>query len=802
MSFKTLLRTNYDSGAVSLANSYGRCLEKLAKFRNHIVFSARCKKTGLIPPSLQIKSPVATERGKAIASRASRQFLNERLRVANYKVRQLEDELKWTELGLRRKLNTDDFTRLDKISKDHAQRTFIRVREHQKEKFERFALRTPSSQKGQPSTIKTIDRSRWVINKSSRQLTNGEQSVLQRGLNFAQNSRTLHKSEIIAGVEPALRKCKNTIAAEHARSLIASVMRNCKPLQSNITTQERQAIRSLKKDKELMILPADKGNATVVLDTTDYIDRANTILNNPPFKRVMKNPTTKNEKRINDTLKRLADKRSISKQLHESLRVPINGTRPPLFYGSVKIHKEHFPLRPIVSAIGSATYPMAKYVSRVLTPYVRGASSYIANTADFVQKLAEITIEEDETMVSFDVKSLFTNVPRKDAFQTISEIVTSDTTFSKSNELQSSAFLEILRVCLATTSFQFRDKHYELTDGLPMGSPASPTVANIFMAKLEEKALDTFKHRPKAWYRFVDDVFAVIKKRLVQELLTHLNAQHTSITFTVEHEEKGKLPFMDTLVHRIEGRLETSVYRKPTHTGRYLQFSSNHPDSAKRSVVDALFRRLNYVSLSEDEKQREERRIRMELSANGYPSTFVQKTLKRKKKKTQVDAGDGQQREGTACIPYVRGMSEQLQRILARVNIRTVMKPNKWKWKLMHHAKDVIPPLQDPGVVYALGCGDCNKVYVGETTRTAKQRTREHKCHTNAGHPELSAIAEHVHNTGHSMHWEAHIVAKEQSTTKRKVKEALIIHQIGREKTLNHNNGLELSKLWLDVIKP
>ena len=52
------------------------------------------------------------------------------------------------------------------------------------------------------------------------------------------------------------------------------------------------------------------------------------------------------------------------------------------------------------------------------------------------------------------------------------------------------------------------------------------------------------------------------------------------------------------------------------------------------------------------------------------------------------------------------------------------------------------------------------------------------------------------------MHWEAHIVAKEPSTTKRNVKEALIIHQIGREKTLHHDNGLELSKLWLDVIKP
>ena len=129
-SLKTFLRTTYDSEAVSLTNGYGKCLEKLAKFRNHVVFTARCKKTGLTPPSLKINSPIATERGRAIASRASRQFLDERLRVANYKVRQLEDERKWTELGLlglRRRLSTDDFERVDKINKEQAERTFIGV---------------------------------------------------------------------------------------------------------------------------------------------------------------------------------------------------------------------------------------------------------------------------------------------------------------------------------------------------------------------------------------------------------------------------------------------------------------------------------------------------------------------------------------------------------------------------------------------------------------------------------------------------------------------------------------------------
>ena len=242
---------------------------------------------------------------------------------------------------------------------------------------------------------------------------------------------------------------------------------------------------------------------------------------------------------------------------------------------------------------------MAKFISQTLTPYVRQAPSYIKNTEAFLQKIKDIRIEDDETMVSFVVESLFTNVPRKDALQTISDIVSADPNFTTANPMTPSAFLEIVSVCLTTTSFQFRDKHYELTDGLPMGSPASPAIANIFMAKLEVHALETFQQRPKTWHRYVDDVFAIVKTNLIRKLLEHLNAQHAAITFTAEVEENCQLPFMDVRVHRILGTIKTGVYRKPTHTGRYLSFSSNHPDSAKRSVVSALLRRVEYISLGE-----------------------------------------------------------------------------------------------------------------------------------------------------------------------------------------------------------
>ena len=185
--------------------------------------------------------------------------------------------------------------------------------------------------------------------------------------------------------------------------------------QKNTTTEERNALASLRNDKSITILQADKGNATVLLDTDDYVKKAMDLLSHPPFRKLKRDPTTRNEKRVNDCIKRLQDRGAIEQTTAKTLRVPGNGTRPSLFYGSVKIHKADNPLRPIVSTVGSATYAVSKLVSRILSPYAREAPSYIDNSSDFIAKLKDITIDDDEVMVSFDVKSLFTSVPTKGA---------------------------------------------------------------------------------------------------------------------------------------------------------------------------------------------------------------------------------------------------------------------------------------------------------------------------------------------------------------------------------------------------
>ena len=213
-----------------------------------------------------------------------------------------------------------------------------------------------------------------------------------------------------------------------------------------------------------------------------------------------------------------------------------------------------------------------------------------------------------------------------------------------------------------------------------MGSPVSPAVANIFMASLEERALKTFAHPPTTWHRFVDDVFSIMKKSFVQEFLTHLNNQHPSIQFTFEMEDNRKLPFLDTTVHHCEdGTLRIDTFRKPTHTGRYLQLDSSHPLSTKRSVVTSLLKRIDYITLGDEAKSREEHRLREELKANGYPEAFINRTKARLEKRPAPTTNNNTI-ISTASIPYIHGVSEAIGRVLTPLGIRTVSRTSSRKW--------------------------------------------------------------------------------------------------------------------------
>uniref|UniRef100_A0A5S6PZS4 AP-2 complex subunit alpha n=1 Tax=Trichuris muris TaxID=70415 RepID=A0A5S6PZS4_TRIMR len=165
-----------------------------------------------------------------------------------------------------------------------------------------------------------------------------------------------------------------------------------------------------------------------------------------------------------------------------------------------------------------------------------------------------------------------------------------------------------------------------------MGSPLSPIVAEIFMEHLEEKAFPSgiAEYNLKLFKRYVDDIFAIVKKGHEDELLNHLNSLFPhDIQFTIEKETGGRLPFLDVLIIKDGHKLKTTVYRKPTNSGKYLNFYSNHPKNVKVGIVTGMVDRALKLC-NKEFLQGEFGFIRETLRKNGFPIMFTEACIKKR----------------------------------------------------------------------------------------------------------------------------------------------------------------------------
>ena len=117
-------------------------------------------------------------------------------------------------------------------------------------------------------------------------------------------------------------------------------------------------------------------------------------------------------------------------------------------------------------------------------------------------------------MVSFDVTSLYTNIPRVDTLNIIKDYVNNDDQFTRKTAIPQDEFLDLAHLVLTTTWYTFDSQFYQQTDGVAMGSPASSTTAEIYMQGYERTATTTALHHPKVWERFFDEFILSLNVRI------------------------------------------------------------------------------------------------------------------------------------------------------------------------------------------------------------------------------------------------------------------------------------------------
>jgi len=491
----------------------------------------------------------------------------------------------------------------------------------------------------------------------------------------------------------------------------------------------------------------------------------------------------------------------------------------PRIYCPPKIHKKDNPLRPVVDYTGSITYNTARAIADLLNPMVGNTEHHIKDSKDLTDKLKNTKIKDNHILVSHDVVSLFTKVPMPEAMKVIETRIKEDTTLKDRTNLEPEDIIDLLKFVCEGTFFAFQGQIYEQIFGTPMGSPVSPVVANLFMEHLEQKVMSTCPDdiKPQFWIRYVDDIMEAIPAGKLDELTNFLNTvdETGNIKFTHEEEEQNKLPMLDVLAHRQEdGTIKTTVYRKKTHTDQYLNFDSHHPIYQRLGVARTLLDRANNIVTEKDDKTVEEKHIAEALKQNKYPKWTIKTTkqaIENKEKKTTQKNKDQEKSKGQVILPYIQGTTEKLIKIYKNYGIRSAVRPATTLRKELVHPKDKIPTEKTTGCVYKVPCINCDKVYIGETSRSLKTRINEHKDdvdknsqtrYTRANRKSSqteqhkSAITDHTSRENHVIDWDnVRPIVKETHTRSRQIHESIQIRK--HKNNMNRDEGAyQLSKTY------
>ena len=415
------------------------------------------------------------------------------------------------------------------------------------------------------------------------------------------------------------------------------------------------------------------------------------------------------------------------------------GSQPPRLYGLAKVHKDGCPLRPVVSMPGSAYHLIAKKVTEWLS--LIPECSINSNTKDISNDLKNHRVHEDECLVSFDVVSLYTNVPVKESILYCANLLFDGKT--KLDFINKETFIELAELACCNVVFDTHDGLYTQIEGLAMGSSPAPALANGWMSQFDGK----IQGDSSLYSRYMDDIICIVNKDEIDTKLNQINSFHSALKFTMEKEINNCLPFLDMKIKNDNGMLSSEWYRKQTDTGLTLNFHSLAPFKYKKSVLIGYVYRIynscsNWMNIH---KSLEEAKII--LVKNQYPPDLIDNvfhdTLHRILKPDECDNETNDivdELDDNACLFKVepkdkfnfflnyRGkITEKYAKTVRKLNLplRFVLTLNKTKTQ-MPNLKTPVTDVLKSNVVYKITCPQCKLCYVGQSARHILTRYKEH----------------------------------------------------------------------------
>ncbi|CAF4574610.1 unnamed protein product [Rotaria sp. Silwood2] len=646
-------------------------------------------------------------------------------------------------------------------------------------------------------------KEKLVWNLSGRKLNSEELHVLEKGLTYNRAGK-INRSQVISNVEYLFRRTSGVQKEvldykkwdEEPDNMINKDVRILEPKQLSLAANlknatekffnhanisvatrrkkylneknEENILLNLSKDPSILITKPDKGRGTVILDRNYYIKTMESMLNNKSkFTLLKEDPTISRENSLTNLLLQIKNEQYLTQKEYQYIR-PV-GSISARLYGLPKVHKTQInvPLRPIVSCVQSYNYRLGKYLANIIKP-IRHSNYSLKNNMDFLQFLRNNSdLLKNNKMISFDIESLFTNIPVNETIDIIC-----DKLYCRDPKLRPFIpeyyFRQLIEFATRRTHFLFNNKYYDQSDGVSMGTPLAAIFAEVFMAHFEETylpiLLNQIDSKLLAWRRYVDDTFVIAQMDAnYDEIKQVLNSFHPCIKFTVQPEIDDTMAFLDVLVKRHDKGYDTTVYRKNTATKLMLKWHSLAPKAYKTTSISPLVTRAIRICSTYKLLHNELEYIRMMANYNDYPLRFVENIICKQLNKYYESTAaankiqqrvDQKKKYSYIELPYVGRASYEFGKKLKKLikindstsDLRVIYRATN-PTKRFFPTKDPLDDNQKAGVVYQITCNDCKKTYIGKTIRQTARRLNEHEKDTEKAQMYIQRLFSYTHRT-------------------------------------------------------
>jgi hypothetical protein len=330
----------------------------------------------------------------------------------------------------------------------------------------------------------------------------------------------------------------------------------------------------------------------------------------------------------------------ISQKQYESLCVNRDEVELAHLYYLPKAHKLGTPLRPIVSGLRHPTIKISKFLDDLLRPLFEtmATETTVQSSFELIKQLevwCQHRLNEVIQFCTIDVIDLYTMIPQTEGVLSLKKML-DHLKLKQISGLKIEAIIRLSRFVMKNNYFIYDGQYYQQIRGGAMGSPLTLTMANCYMYFFEQTIARQIRNSGGLYFRYIDDIFIAVNwpERHFRKELARWSSFDDNIKLNAHIQ--SSIEFLDVHVRNIDGKLQTSVYHKPSYEPYYLPYSSVHPLHVKENIPFTMIYRAIFYCSSFELYVKERESLRIALLMNKYPNNFIDAQFNRLLKKYDI----------------------------------------------------------------------------------------------------------------------------------------------------------------------